>query len=42
MTAHDGPAIRKEAMEAGCAAFLTKPFSGDVLIDAIRNAITAW
>jgi FixJ family two-component response regulator len=40
MTAHDGAAIRKGAMEAGCAAFLTKPFSGNILIDVIRNAMT--
>jgi FixJ family two-component response regulator len=42
MTAHDEAAIRKEAMEAGCAAFLRKPFSGNVLIDAIRKAMTVW
>jgi FixJ family two-component response regulator len=41
MTAHDGAAIRKEAMEAGCAAFLRKPFSGNVLIGAIRRAMTS-
>lgn len=40
MTAHDAAATRKDAMEAGCAAFLTKPFSGNVLIDAIRKTMT--
>jgi len=40
MTADDEPAIRKEAMEAGCVAFLKKPFCGNVLIDAIRQTIT--
>jgi FixJ family two-component response regulator len=38
MTAHDTAAVRREAMDAGCAAFLRKPFSGNVLIDAIRKA----
>jgi FixJ family two-component response regulator len=38
MTAHDSAAVRREAMDAGCAAYLQKPFSGHVLIDAIRNA----
>jgi FixJ family two-component response regulator len=41
MTAHDSAAVRREAMDAGCAAYLQKPFSGHVLIDAIRNATSA-
>ena len=40
MTAHDSMAIRREAMDAGCAAYLQKPFSGQVLVDAIRNAMS--
>ena len=28
-----------QAMKAGAVEFLTKPFSADVLVDAIRNAI---
>lgn len=40
MTAHDSVAIRREAMDAGCAAYLQKPFSGQVLVDAIRNAMS--
>lgn len=40
MTALDSPAIRKEAMEAGCAAFLPKPFSGHELIGAIQKAMS--
>jgi FixJ family two-component response regulator len=39
MTAHDSAAVRNEAIEAGCAAFLPKPFSGQKLIDVIRTAI---
>jgi len=38
MTAHDSTAVRREAMDVGCAAYLQKPFSGHVLVDAIRNA----
>ncbi|HEX5212197.1 MAG TPA: response regulator [Pseudolabrys sp.] len=38
MTAHDSVAVRREAMDAGCAAYLQKPFSGHALINAIRNA----
>jgi len=38
MTALDSPAVRKEVMEAGCAAFLPKPFSGHELIGAIQKA----
>lgn len=41
MTSHDSPAFRKEATDAGCVAYLQKPFSGHVLIDTIRNAIAA-
>jgi FixJ family two-component response regulator len=38
MTAIDSAAVRKEAIEVGCAAFLPKPFSGQELIGAIRKA----
>ncbi len=38
MTALDSAAVRKEAIEVGCAAFLPKPFSGHELIGAIRKA----
>lgn len=38
MTAVDTAAVRKEAIEAGCAAFLSKPFSGHELIGVIRKA----
>lgn len=38
MTALDNVAIRREAIDAGCAAYLPKPFSGHVLIDLIWKA----
>jgi len=41
ITSHDSAAVRKEAMDAGCAAYLQKPFPGRVLVDTIRNAISA-
>ena len=39
MTAHDSDVVRNDAIEAGCVAFLPKPFSGHELIDVIRTAI---
>lgn len=41
ITARHDEATRREAMDAGCAAYLGKPFPGHVLIDAIANAIDA-
>ena len=38
MTALDTMQVRREAMDAGCAAFLQKPFSAHELINSIRNA----
>lgn len=38
MTALENATVRREAIEAGCAAFLSKPFSGQVLIEAIKSA----
>jgi FixJ family two-component response regulator len=38
ITALDSPQVRNQAADAGCAAYLPKPFSGVVLIDAIRKA----
>lgn len=39
ITANDDDATRQEAINAGCVAFLGKPFSGLVLIDAIEKAV---
>ena len=38
MTAIDDDAIRKEAMSAGCVAYLRKPFAPQLLLDAIAKA----
>ena len=40
ITALDSPDVRKEAMELGCSAFLGKPFPGDSLIRAVRDAVS--
>ena len=37
MTAIDSEATRHEAAEAGCIAYLRKPFPAKLLIDAIRR-----
>ena len=39
ITARDDEATRRDAMQAGCAAYLGKPFSGRVLLDAIFGAV---
>jgi FixJ family two-component response regulator len=38
MTAIDNDATRREAIEAGCIAYLRKPFLAKLLIDAINGA----
>jgi FixJ family two-component response regulator len=37
MTADDNESVKRRAMEIGCVAFLPKPFSADVLIEALVN-----
>jgi len=39
ITAHDAPGLREEATSCGAAAYLSKPFRGTVLLDAVRWAI---
>ncbi len=37
MTADDNESLKRRAMEAGCVSFLLKPFSADVLMEALVN-----
>ncbi len=37
MTANDNESVKRRAMEIGCVAFLPKPFSANVLIQALVN-----
>ena len=39
MTASDDEATRNEALDAGCIAYLRKPFAHHVLLDAIGKAV---
>jgi FixJ family two-component response regulator len=39
MTGHDDEATRNEAMDAGCIAYLRKPFAMQALLDAIGSAV---
>ena len=38
ITANDNPAVRMAALESGCLAYLTKPFSAQSLIEPIEKA----
>ena len=38
MTGNEDPAVRKAALDSGCIAFLTKPFSVQELIEPLRKA----
>jgi FixJ family two-component response regulator len=38
MTASDSPAVREAALQSGCIAFLTKPFSVQELIEPLKRA----
>jgi FixJ family two-component response regulator len=38
ITANDNPATRMAALESGCLAYLTKPFSAKSLIEPIERA----
>jgi FixJ family two-component response regulator len=39
MTVSDDEAMRNEAMDAGCIAYLRKPFAQHVLLNAIQKAV---
>ena len=38
MTGNEDPAVRKAALDSGCIAFLTKPFSAQSLIEPLKQA----
>ena len=38
MTGNDSPAVRDAALNSGCVAFLTKPFSTQELIEPLKRA----
>ena len=40
MTGNEDPAIRKAALNSGCIAFITKPFSAQELIEPLHRATT--
>jgi FixJ family two-component response regulator len=40
ITANDSDVIRKAAIDAGCVAYLTKPFPAKALMNAIEKAAT--
>jgi FixJ family two-component response regulator len=40
ITAHDETSVREQALAAGAAAYLRKPFNDEVLIKAVRTAIS--
>lgn len=41
ITAHDEPAFREEAERLGARGFLTKPFAGRTLLDAVVQALSS-
>jgi FixJ family two-component response regulator len=41
MTGNDNPAIRTAAVQSGCLAYLTKPFSAKSLIEPLTRASAA-
>jgi FixJ family two-component response regulator len=38
MTGNEDPAVRKAALDSGCIAFLTKPFSVQELMEPLKRA----
>jgi FixJ family two-component response regulator len=38
MTGNDNPAVRTSALQSGCLAYLTKPFSTKSLIEPLKRA----
>src|SRR6478672_3145303 len=42
MTGNDSPAVRTSALQSGCLAYLTKPFSAKSLIEPLERAEAGW
>ena len=42
ITGNEDPAIRAAALESGCIAFLTKPFSQQALIEPLKGSGRAF
>ena len=38
ITANDNPAVRAAALQSGCLAYLTKPFSANSLVEPLKRA----
>jgi len=38
ITANDNPTVRAAALQSGCLAYLTKPFSAKLLIEPLKRA----
>jgi FixJ family two-component response regulator len=41
ITAHDEPRVREEAERLGARSFLSKPFPGRLLLDAVTQALSS-
>jgi FixJ family two-component response regulator len=41
ITAHDDAVVRKQALAAGAAGYLRKPFNDEILIKAVATAISS-
>src|ERR1700676_1306832 len=41
MTGNDNPAVRMAALQSGCLAYLTKPFSAKSLMEPLQKAVAA-
>jgi FixJ family two-component response regulator len=41
MTGNDTPGVREAALQSGCLAYLTKPFSANSLIEPLKRASAA-
>ena len=38
ITANENPAVRAAALQSGCLAYLTKPFSANSLLEPLKTA----